>query len=147
MALLLIGKSPSQGEAYQRWRVSVFRTNFLYGSQSVTIQLVSGPTVLGGFVAGPAIDLSDSLWQVRYQKPGAPSQDTITLYFAAGGIVHPMFSKGPGRAFGHWQQQHNRVTFNINNFSIWEGTISTGGMSGTARASTTQWDWKAIPKR
>lgn len=116
-------------------------------SASVVIQPASGSTVLGGFVAGPAIDLTDSLWQVRYQKPGAPNQETIALYFAAGGVVHPMFSNGPGRAFGHWQQQHSRVSFSINNFSIWEGTISTGGMSGTAKASTTQWDWKAIRKR
>lgn len=73
--------------------------------------------------------------------------ETIQVRFAANGDVQQVLTSGPGRALGRWELQHDQITFDINGFSRWAGTVSAQGMSGTATTTTTRWLWKAVRAR
>lgn len=94
--------------------------------------------------APPAIELGGSTWEINYAEAGSGPSETIRVLFDLSGEVYQALSSGPGRALGRWQQQGDQITFDINGFSRWVGTLSAHGMSGTAATGMSRWVWKAL---
>ena len=116
----------------------------LHAVTTETVRLPAGPAPAPqAQAAPPADDLGGSTWAIDYAEAGAGPTETIRVRFALSGEVEQMLSSGPGRAMGRWQQQGAQVSFDINGFSRWAGTLSGRDMSGTAATGTTRWVWKA----
>jgi serine/threonine protein kinase len=113
-----------------------------------TVRLPTGPAP--GQVAAPlppSIDLHGSSWEIGYSEGGAGPFETIRVRFAPDGDVQQLLTSGPGRVLGRWRLQYDQISFDINGFSQWVGTVNTHGMRGTATTTTTRWVWSAIPVR
>lgn len=90
-----------------------------------------------GVTSAPTIE--GTTWLVKTSD----GQTAVVQFLSGGKITY----KGAVPTVGTWRQQNKIITFDVNNYSTWEGIINGDAMDGGAHNAEKTWTWTATNNR